>query len=389
MDFHISYIDTNEALGDLVESLSKKKQIYIDLEFDKNHFRYGFNLCLMQIFDGENCFLIDPISHLDIEAIFPVLENKDIELVCFAFNEDMRLLHYLGAKPNNIVDLGVAMRVLNYETLSLNNSLNEVLGEESPVIDKKSQQKSNWFQRPLTEQQHLYAAEDVLYLPELYKKLNKQLNDMNRQEWFVQEMNAFENYDWSGGEKVAYLTKKDQKQLTLREWIRFEKMMHYREQLGASLKRPTYKVWDKKIVLTIATQPEKVGDWKTLKGVHPKLRVDKVQQKIKSLLDEAEKEIRENKIAKDQSSIPPLSNDQRTKISNIRRRVQDVKENFFAPLKEEIKKEYGENYSNYFLSNRKMVEYVTGEQKLLPYQKIILQKAAKKLDLELPEFVVG
>ena len=39
-----------------VDSLSQKSQFSIDLEFDKNRFRYGFNLCLMQIFDGKDCY---------------------------------------------------------------------------------------------------------------------------------------------------------------------------------------------------------------------------------------------------------------------------------------------------------------------------------------------
>ncbi|RFC55617.1 ribonuclease D [Brumimicrobium aurantiacum] len=386
---NIQYIQTNAELATVVETLLKKKEIFIDLEFDKNHFRYGFNLCLMQVFDGENCFLIDPLDGIEIELIFPVLENPDIALVCFAFNEDMRLLHHLGARPNNIVDLGVAMRLLDFETLSLNNSILAVLGEDYPIDTKGSQQKSNWFQRPLTEQQHKYAAEDVLHLPAVKKVLMQNLEEINREEWFAEEMEAFEKHDWSGGEKVAYLTKKDQKTMTLREWIRFEKLMDYREELGASLKRPTYKVWDKKIALLLAKTPAKVKEWKTLKGIHPKLRVDKVQQNVEALLALAEKEITEHKIAENQSSIPALTKEKRLKINQQRTRIQAAKERFFLPIKEELKKEIGENYSNFFLSNRKMTEFATGEQVLLPYQKKMIQNTANKLSLELPSFMMG
>jgi ribonuclease D len=385
----IEYIDNAVAFEEVVKILSKKSEICIDLEFDKNHFRYGFNICLMQIFDGDVCYLIDPLKGLNIDLIFPVLENPAIQLVCFAFNEDMRLLHHLGARPNNIVDLGVAMRLLNYETLSLNNSILAILGEDFPIDTKTSQQKSNWFQRPLTEQQHIYAAEDVFHLPALKKELIQKLDVSGRNGWFAEEMEAFGNYDWSGGDKVAYLTKKDQKMLSLREWIRFEKIMHYREELGASLSRPTYKVLDKKLAFFLASTPKKVTEWTTMKGVHPKLKVPQVQKKIEALLAEAEQEIKENKITADQSSIPPLTNEQKLIINQRRNRVQKVKDSFFLPIKEELKTELGENYSNYFLSNRKMVEYVTGEQVLLPYQKVIIENTAKKLGLALPGFMVG
>lgn len=384
----IQYIDNTTALEKVVKTLSTKREICIDLEFDKNHFRYGFNLCLMQIFDGEVCYLIDPLKDLNIELIFPIIENPEIKIICFAFNEDMRLLHHLGAKPTNIVDLGVAMRLLNYETLSLNNSLLAILGDDYPIDDKASQQKSNWFQRPLTEQQHVYAAEDVFHLPLLKETLMKMLEEENRSEWFVEEMVAFENYDWSGGDKVAYLTKKDQKLLSLREWIRFEKLMDYREELGALLSRPTYKVLDKKVVFNLATTPTKVNDWSVTKGIHPKLRTAKVQGDIEALLEEAEQEIKENKITIGQSSIPTMTNEQRLTANKRRNRVQSVKDNFLLPIKEELKEELGENYSNYFLSNRKMMEYVTKDQFLLPYQKVMIERTANKLKLELPQFMV-
>ncbi|RYM35594.1 hypothetical protein ERX46_00985 [Brumimicrobium glaciale] len=72
-----------------------------------------------------------------------------------------------------------------------------------------------------------------------------------------------------------------------------------------------------------------------------------------------------------------------------RNRVQIAKDKFFIPIKEELKTELGENYSNYFLSNRKMVEYVTGEQVLLSYQRVMIEHIAKKLGLVLPGFMSG
>src|SRR5690554_5464757 len=206
---NIQYINDKEGFEKTVAILSSKEAIYIDLEFDKNHFRYGFNLCLMQIFDGETCYLIDPLPDLSIEPVFAVLEDENIEIVCFAFSEDMRLLHYLGARPNNILDLAIATRLLNYDTLSLNNTLSVILEDDRYITEKSSQQKSNWFQRPLTEKQNHYAAEDVLYLPALSEELKKRIEAEGKTTWLAQEMEAFENYDWSNGSVAEYLTKKD------------------------------------------------------------------------------------------------------------------------------------------------------------------------------------
>lgn len=387
MEPNIQYINDKEGFEKTVAILSSKDAIYIDLEFDKNHFRYGFNLCLMQIFDGETCYLIDPLPDLSIEPIFAVLENENIEIVCFAFSEDMRLLHYLGARPNNILDLAIATRLLNYDTLSLNNTLSVILDDESYAAGKSSQQKSNWFQRPLTDQQKIYAAEDVLYLPDLSSVLKKRIQEVQKDDWLKQEMLAFENYDWSNGSIAEYLTLKDQKQLSLREWIRFEKIMNYREELAESLNRPTYKVLDKRIAFDLAKSPNKVSQWLNFKGVHPKFRNEQIQAKIKSFLDEAEQEIAENKIAMGQSSIPSLTKDERLEMGKRRKRQQYFKETFFLPIKEVVKVEYGEHLSNYFLSNRKITDFINKELYLLPYQKEIIVHSAKQLNLSLPDFI--
>src|SRR5690554_7245294 len=102
---NIQYIDNKESFEKAISILSTKKEIFIDLEFDKNHFRYGFNLCLMQIFDGEICYLIDPLTEREIEHIFPVLENQDIQIVCFAFIKDIRFFILLVEKPIIILNL--------------------------------------------------------------------------------------------------------------------------------------------------------------------------------------------------------------------------------------------------------------------------------------------
>ena len=144
-----------------VDSLSQKSQFSIDLEFDKNRFRYGFNLCLMQIFDGKDCYLIDPLSDdIDIKKIFPLIEDPKIEKVAFSFSEDLRLLHSLGCYPQNVYDISFAAALLNFPPVSLTKLLHMVLEIET---DKSSQQ-SNWFKRPLSEDQKNYAAEDVIYL---------------------------------------------------------------------------------------------------------------------------------------------------------------------------------------------------------------------------------
>lgn len=389
MEIDIQYIDNKEGLEKAVQALSQREQIFIDLEFDKNHFRFGFNLCLMQIFDGDStCYLIDPISEIDITKIFPVLENENIQLVCYAFNEDMRLLHHIGATPTNILDLSIVPRLLDYDMLSLNNALVTFLEDERFDEKKSSQQKSNWCLRPLNEQQKVYAKKDVIYLPLLHNKLKKKSAEMGRENWVEQEMDAFEKYDWDKGSIANYLTKKDQKLLTLREWIRYKKLMEYREQLAESLNRPTYKVLDKNLILTIARAPQLANSERSYKGIHPKLKLNVIQEKFQSLLKEAEAEINQDNIAIDAPSISFLSREEKGELKQQRHQVNFLNDSFFLPIKEKMKEEYGVFLSNYLLSNRKVIEYSTNEQKLLPYQKELIIQIAHQLNLPLPQIII-
>lgn len=388
MQHNILYIENQEALEEAVKNLSTKERIYIDLEFDKNHFNYGFHLCLMQIFDGaDNCYLIDPLTGIDISTIFPVLEDESIELVCFAFNEDMRLLHHIGAKPNNILDLSVLLRLLDYDSLSINNALALILEDDSFIQAKKSQQKSNWMLRPLASEQLVYAAEDVIYLPLLRERSMELLSHLNRQDWLVQEMDHFESHDWDGDEISNYLVVKDQKQLTLQEWIRFQSIMQERERLAESINKPSFKAIDKNIMHELAKDPKKVAHWKTTKRIHPRLKNQKVQNIMEKALEDAEKTIIESKVKKDESSIPHLSKDDKERIKKNKERIKYYKVKFFNPIKEEVKQTYGENIANYILSNRKTTEYINQYSKPLPYQKEIILEISKKLSLTSPDFL--
>lgn len=382
MDYPVYYIADNDSLLKVVDGLKSKQAIAIDLEFDKNHYRYGFNLCLMQVFDGETCFLIDPLADLDIEAVFPILENEDMDKLCFAFNEDMRLLTHLGAEVKGVRDLAVARILTGKQSLSLSNTLVEELNLDAQV----SQQKSNWFQRPLSEEQKHYAALDVVDLFELNKKLEQQLADKGRQEWYEQEMRQFENANWVA-EPFEVVPEKDRRDLTMQQWLRYEKLMEFRDELSRKLNRPGFKVIDKHIMKDIAKSPKLVEKWTNFKRVHPKYRNEQLQNKLETLLNEVQNEIHRRDIRIDQSARKKLSHEERLMRNQRRNRLNQLKDTFFKPIKESLIEEVGEHLSNYILSNRKIQDIVFEKATLLPYQRKLIQKIARNKGFELPDLL--
>lgn len=383
MKYPVHYIEHTKALKEVIKELQTRSAFGIDLEFDKNHYRYGFNLCLMQIFDGEACYLIDPLSkELDIKLIFPLLANETVKKVCFAFNEDMRLLTHLGCKVRGIRDMAIARIVLGKEGLSLSKTLVDELDREP----QNSLQKSNWFQRPLSDEQKHYAALDVVDLLELNDQLTEQLVQMNRNDWFDQEMNQFETSDWdqSGQPLIA---DKERRDMTLREWIRYEKLMAFRDEVSEKMNRPAYKVIDKNILKDIARKPEKASRWDKEKRIHPKYRNHKTADQIIALIRAADLVFSKKNVGDDTPARKTMSSEEKMMRNRERKRINSLKEDFFKPVKSVIAEEYGEHLANYMLSNRRIAEIVTRKIKLLDYQDLLIENAAWELGLDIPSFI--
>ena len=56
----IILIDSQDKLIAMCNKISIQKEIAFDTEFDRFRWEYRFKLMLLQIYDGESCFLIDP-----------------------------------------------------------------------------------------------------------------------------------------------------------------------------------------------------------------------------------------------------------------------------------------------------------------------------------------
>ena len=64
------YLDSDEKIEKALVPLSQKKRIAVDFEGEFNLHIYGEHLCLIQIFDGCDFYLIDPrAEHVTIKGL--------------------------------------------------------------------------------------------------------------------------------------------------------------------------------------------------------------------------------------------------------------------------------------------------------------------------------
>lgn len=370
-DLAYTLITSQSDLDECVDYLQHQEAVYLDLEFDKNHFTFGFTLCLMQIASEDKCFLIDPIAGLDLSTIFPILENPKIRIFTYAFSEDIRLLHHIGCMAKNIVDLAIARTILNKPHISLNNLIEEKTGQTL----SKSQQKSNWCNRPLTEDQLKYAAADVVYLPQISRDVFNELEEANRMSWLKDEIAYLDAVDYS--EEYHFITVKEneKKNYTKREWMRYLALLELREELAKEINRPGYRALDKRLIELLAKSPKKIAQWPDYKmNIHPRLKHRAIKHKIQQLFKELESEFESQNISEDAPAREFLNQTERAKRNAERNEFERKKSEYYLPLKEKIKEKYGENIANYLLSNRLIMKYFYNGLEPMPYQKRIFEE---------------
>ena len=381
----VHFVNQQQDLDSISQTLGQQDRVSIDLEFDKNYYRYGFNLCLMQIHDGSACYLIDPLSSdLTIEAIFPVLESDTIEKVAFAFGEDLRLLHSIGCFPKNVYDLDNAISLLNYSPASLTNHLDSILG----IKTGKSSQMSNWYDRPLSQQQIQYASEDVKYLFQLHDHLRNEADQKEISHWINQENEAALLEDYSSIESNGLVKHKNRKEFSEREWHLYVRLMEAREQLSENLNKPSFKVIKKEVLMDIARNPNKLNNWTNTRGIHRRLRNEKIKEKLRSVLNEAVQEADKRELSESKSAEKSLTHEERNKRRLQRKKVNMAKNELFKPIKEKIEADYGKEVSTFLFSNRIIDEIVTDKNpNMLAYKKNLLKEYSNILELDLNKYL--
>lgn len=379
----VELITTTDALKKCISHLQTKPEIAIDLEFDKNYYRYGFNICLVQIYSGEICYLIDPLSNeLDIETLFPVLESPDIQKVCFSFDEDLRLLHSMGCLPKNLYDIGTASRLLNYPSVSLTN----LLIDELDIDPGKSSQQSNWFKRPLSDRQMNYAANDVLHLLKLKDLIHQKAGQRGVQPWIAEENRSLDQLDYRDLDHNQTIKEKDKQDLTEREWHLFKKLMHWRDSLAEQYEKPPFQIVSNQILTRIAKDSRTLMEWQQMRGVFRMIKTDEIKNELIELLKQGSSEAAELNLSDQKPAKKVLSREDHQKIMAKKSEISRAKKNLFDPVKQKIREELGEETASFLLSNRIVEEIIIGENGTMPgYKQELIKNYAGELGLNVDE----
>jgi ribonuclease D len=173
-------IETAAQLTELLPHLAPFDRIAVDTEADSLHC-YFEKLCLVQLSFGGNDYLVDPLAGFDLSPLSEALTGK--ELVLQGADFDLRLLkRAMNFTATRVFDTVVAARLLGIKSFSLAALVESYFS----VVLTKGSQKANWAQRPLPKHMAEYAVNDTHYLLPLAEKMEAELKEKGRYEWFQQ-----------------------------------------------------------------------------------------------------------------------------------------------------------------------------------------------------------
>jgi len=179
----VHFVSDNEELHRLVNQWMNLKWVALDTEFVRRD-TYRAIPALIQIFDGQDVWLVDPSSSLDL-SIMADLMTADCMKVLHSAAEDVGVLYQAtGAWLKNMCDTQLALALLNLgQTVGYQKMIATILEVEIG----KDETQSDWLVRPLSEQQIQYAAEDVIYLAHAWEHLEAQLIEKDRLNWLMED----------------------------------------------------------------------------------------------------------------------------------------------------------------------------------------------------------
>jgi len=173
----------DEHLTRLCDAWRQLSFVALDTEFMRVDTFYPI-AGLIQVGDGRCAYLIDPLRISDWSAFCGLLEDERVTKVLHACSEDLEvLLRLTGSLPSPLFDTQLAAGYLNIGfSMGYSRLVHAVLGIELP----KGETRSDWLQRPLSEMQVRYAAEDAQHLAELYLALLPRL-DSSKRAWILED----------------------------------------------------------------------------------------------------------------------------------------------------------------------------------------------------------
>lgn len=277
-------IETGVALEQLCDKLQLSQELALDLEADSLH-HYQEKVCLIQVSDRKNNWLIDPLQMHDLQPLVTLLNDPARLVVLHGGDYDIRSLHRdFRIEIRRVFDTMVAAQFCGYSEFSLAALLKQYFQLE---LDKRFQ-KADWSRRPLSLEMTSYAACDTAFLLQLADLLRARLQQLDRLEWVAEECQLLAGNRTAEQEAgPLFLKFKGAGRLQPRNLAALEQLLQLRDKQARKQDRPPFKILPPESILGLAElMPETRSELQQIKGLSPRLQ-DRYGEAILVALDRA------------------------------------------------------------------------------------------------------
>ncbi len=268
MAIETQWVLDDAHLARLCAEWRERDYVAVDTEFMRVDTFYPI-AALLQVGDGRCAYLIDPLTIADWTAFAALLDDPAVVKVLHACSEDLEVLWRLtGTLPAPLFDTQLAAGYLNIGfSMGYSRLVQAVLGIELP----KGETRSDWLQRPLSEMQVRYAAEDAQHLAELYEALLPKLSD-DKRAWVLEDgAELVANLQRETDPDEAYREVKQAWRLKPRQLAVLRVLAAWRERQARARNQPRNRILREHSLWPLArTQPTDLVSLARIDDMHPR-----------------------------------------------------------------------------------------------------------------------
>ncbi len=251
----ISYINKAAELEALLFSYEERGIFIIamDIEAESNLHAYGERLCLIQIFDGENAVIVDPLR-IEQNIVKALFENRQILKIMYDASSDMSLLkNAMDIEVKSVLDLRPAVEILNYPNKDLHSVIAADLG--ITLFKKAKFQKFNWISRPIPEEAMEYALNDVTHLFRLKDIMLKRLLETGNMDKYILKNLQVQNKDYLRNPEDKYRKMTGYTRLPPHQQATLRRAFDVREKYAKKLNMPADYIINKRDLVGLVCEP--------------------------------------------------------------------------------------------------------------------------------------
>lgn len=242
----------NEGFAELLEELDGADAYALDAEFHGESSYYP-RLAVLQLATPERVAVVDATT-VDVAPLARVLDGPGT-MVAHAGEQDLQvLLRATGTLPARMLDTQVAAGFLGFGSPSLARLVGDLLG----VRMEKGARMSDWFKRPLTEEQVTYAGADVLHLLPLRAVIDERLAASGRRDWAYEESERRRRVRAPDVDTVWWRLK-GHRQLRGQARGIAQELAAWRERRAMATDTPVRRVLADEVVLLLAERPPRTA----------------------------------------------------------------------------------------------------------------------------------